>query len=227
MFTQLTKYFFFPAFIFHVFIMNAFGQSPSSPILLHSPFETTVTIAAGVQRGWGSGSISDLNQTGIYGVVDFTRYKFQMALGITGNENFKNSFSFSSGIAISFLKSPSNYILQPALFSGFGYTKVYTSTTVNYDMINVPLGISIGIDGPVPFGDLNISVAPKVQYRHLKLNDGENVFGLGVNIGILFTPTGKRLGVKIGFDFLNIKREPLVENKLERSFIVGVEYLLN
>lgn len=213
-------------FIFYVFIMNAFSQSPSSPILLHSPFEPEITIAAGIQRGWGSGSIGDLNQTGIYGVADFTRYKFQMAIGITGNESFKNTFSFSSGIAISVLKSPSDNILQPAFFSGFGFTKVYTSTTENYDMLNIPLGISIGLDGPIPGIDLNISIAPRIQYRYLKINDGENVIGAGVNVGILITPAGKSLGIKTGFDFLNIKREPLVENKLERSFIVGIEYLL-
>ena len=226
MILKLTKYFVYPILILHVFIIDAFGQSPSSPMLLHSPYEPIVSISAGLQRGWGVGNIGDLNHWGAYGVADFTRYKFQMAVGVTENESFQNSLSINSGISFSLRKPRGVYVLQPALFTGVGYTKIYTSADESYDMINIPFGVSVGLDGPIPGIDLNISLAPKIQYRYLKIDDGEGVMGVGANIGVLYTPGGKNLGIKAGYELLNIKRDALLDNELERSFLIGIEYLL-
>ena len=142
---QLTKLVICPVIIFHFFIQNVQGQSPSSPILLHSPFEPEISLSAGLQRGWGNGNISNLNNWGVFGIADFKRYKFQMAVGMTENENFENTFSFNSGISFSLASRRGLWTFQPAVFTGFGYTEIYFSTTENYEMINIPLGLSIGL----------------------------------------------------------------------------------
>lgn len=206
--------------------MDGLSQSPSAPILINSPFEEGLNLYTGIQRGWGNGSISDLNHLGIIGIADFSRYKLQVAVGRTENENFKNTLSFNSGISFSFRKSPFSYLFQPAMYSGFGYTKVYTSLTDSYDMINIPFGITLGFDGPTPIADLDISISPKIQYRYMNIDDGKNHIGYGVKFGLSYAMPGTYLGFKIGADFLSIKRGLLTQNEVERSLLIGIEYLI-
>jgi hypothetical protein len=200
------------------------GQSPGANISLNAPFEPINRISVGVERGIGYGEISNINFNGVRSVLDFVSYKFDFAVGISENEGADNTISINTVIVKNFNEENIDRVEQFALFGGFGYTRIPVSPILEVDQINIPLGLSLGLDGPLPSIDINLSLSFRAQYRIWSTDNFEDQLGFGINVGGIFFPSGRNIGLRINYDILTISENG--QRMTENGLSIGFQYII-
>jgi hypothetical protein len=201
-----------------------YGQSPGANSSLHAPFEPINRISIGIERGIGYGGISNINFNGVRSVLDFVSYKFDFALGISQIESAENTLSINTVIAKNFNEQNIDRVEQFALFSGFGYTQTLIANNIEVDQINIPLGLSLGLDGPLPSLDINLCLSFRAQYRIWNSDILDNQLGFGINVGGMFYPGGRNLGLRINYDVLTFSDDG--QRMTENGFSIGFQYII-
>lgn len=202
------------------------AQSASANSSLNAPFEPITRITIGLERGIGYGGIENYNFNGVRSIVDFVSYKFDFALGITQSEIGKNALSINTVITKNVDETNIDDVAHFGIYTGMGYTKLYFNENTYTEQLNVPLGLSLGLDGPLPSLDINLSLSFRGQYRLQHLQETEHSFGFGINVGGVFFPSGDHLGVRINYDFLNINQNSETGRLTENGLSLGFQYIL-
>jgi hypothetical protein len=204
----------------------SYAQSPGANGSLQAPFEPITRISLGLERGIGYGGIDNYNFNGFRSIVDLVSYKFDLAVGVTQSEIGKNSFSINTIVTKNLDTDNPDKVEQFAVFTGFGYTKLYFDETSNNEQLNIPLGFCLGLDGPLPTVDINLCLSFRAQYRMSKFQATEHAVGIGINVGGIFFPSGKNVGLRINYDLLNINNKEQSTRITESGLSIGIQYII-
>jgi hypothetical protein len=197
---------------------GASGQRPGFPVL-YAPAHTPV-VGGAVEFGVGGGTAGTGTLVSAGGRLNLSLgVRWQVMAGAAwvgaGEEGVEDGVAFQGTIAMR-LREP-----RPTI----GVNVQAGASVLDMDavsILDVPLGVGIGLYGPTPLGPAEFFVAPRLQVRRFDVagGDDETVAGGGVSAGLSYTHASAQVGFSISGDLL-VMRDP-AEDAVRATGALGV-----
>lgn len=200
----------------------ASGQRPGFPVL-YAPSHTPV-IGGAVEFGVGGGTAGTGTLLSAGGRLNLSLgTQWQVMAGAAwvgaGEEGVEDGVAIQGTIAMR--------VREPRPTIGVNVQAGVSVLDLDaVSILDVPIGVGIGLYGPTPLGPAEFFVAPRLHVRRFDVTgrDDETVAGGGISGGLSYTHASAQVGLSISGDLL-VLRDP-AEDAVRATGALGITFHL-